>query len=88
MGYCLRGHRIKTPYSEIDLLLENEKEFILVEVKTFSNNDFEAFRLSYKQIQRLKDARSYLEIIFGKDVILEYASIESSGKISTQEILF
>jgi Holliday junction resolvase-like predicted endonuclease len=74
--------RDKTPYGEIDLLVETPKgDWLMVEVKTLSKWDRLEHRLSFRQRQRLRRARFYIESQSGRSVIAKTAYVGPAGKI-------
>ncbi|RME15005.1 MAG: hypothetical protein D6797_07570 [Bdellovibrio sp.] len=60
-GYQFMGHRIKTPYGEVDLIFVSpQKDLVFVEVKSIgTEKDFSNFVLRQSQRQRLKNVLAY-----------------------------
>ena len=63
------GHRIKTPFAEVDVLFRSSKsKVILLEVKSLSKWVWIESRLTKKQSERLKRAAIYFENRLGESV--------------------
>ncbi len=60
LGFTLVSRRLKTPFSEVDLLLKKNDEVLMVEVKSAPRAGFELGRLGTRQRQRLLRAFFYL----------------------------
>lgn len=61
-NYHVIYHRLKTPFAEVDLLIENQKnELAIVEVKTLLHQEWMAERVSSRQKQRLVRASFWLQ---------------------------
>ncbi len=60
-GYCLLKHRWKTPWAELDLVMQNLDEYLIVEVKCWAPGAHLEFRVSQQQKKRLFNAQLALE---------------------------
>ncbi len=58
-GYTLLAHRLKTPFGEIDVLVETGGVLVVVEVKARKTMTIGLEAISLKQQQRLADAVSW-----------------------------
>jgi putative endonuclease len=58
-GYRLRGHRVKTPMGELDLVYEKNGALVFVEVKARARLDDACFALQPHQQARLQRAAGY-----------------------------
>lgn len=77
-NYYLIEHRLKTPFSEVDLLIENHKnEIAIVEVKTINQIDWVEERISRHQRQRLIRASLWLQEQRQQTCILLGAFVEN-----------
>ena len=79
--YSLLRKRWKTPYAEVDLLMGNDRELLLVEVKTMSRGGFEEHRVSPVQKARLKRAQMFIQSRSVLDVRLIFAFVQANGQI-------
>lgn len=74
--------RWRTPYAEIDLLVERSNgELWIVEIKTLSQFDFLSVRVSRKQRERLKRAYIFVQSKTRRPVCLYLAFVDNSGEI-------
>lgn len=55
LGFTLVAHRYKTPYGEIDVIMQDSQSIVFIEVKARTNPKHEEF-LTLKQIKRCCDA--------------------------------
>lgn len=55
-GYEILARRYKTPYGEVDLVAQNEKTIIFVEVKARARFDDAAYAVTLRQQRRIIDA--------------------------------
>ncbi len=81
-NFKLIEQRYRTPFGEVDLLLQSPKgPFVLIEVKTISDWQRLLWRIDHRQKQRLKRACSFIENKYKKLVILKVAYIDRFNKI-------
>lgn len=74
--------RWRTPYAEIDLIVESPKnEIWILEIKSLSHFDFLDVRVSWKQKQRLKRAHLFVQSKTSKRVRLALAFVDKKGEI-------
>jgi len=74
--YGIVNHRLKTPFSELDLLIENQKgELAIVEVKTLLHQEWMEERVSNWQKQRLIRASFWLQEKYQKTCIVLVAFV-------------
>jgi len=73
-GYSLLGHRLQTPFAEIDLLFgraQGPRNFaVAVEVKSNSSDAFLLARVGPRQKTKLRQARVFLEQQFSQVQLL------------------
>ncbi len=63
------GHRIKTPFAEVDILFRSSKgALVLLEVKSLSKWVWLESRVTKKQSDRLKRAAAYIENRYNESV--------------------
>ena len=87
-GFLLRARRWKSPFAEIDLVLESPEQMIyLIEVKRVSSFDFISHRLSLKQKRRLQRAHLFAAEKWGQ-VVLELAVVSQQGEVLVIENVF
>ncbi len=80
--FKLLKQRFRTPFGEIDLLLESpRKNLVMLEVKSLSNWDRILYRLTPKQRQRLHRTRAYIESKYSRPVILKIAYLAPGKKL-------
>lgn len=60
LNYKIVGQRFKTPFAEVDLLLEGDDHYLMVEVKSCSSLSFANGKLRARQKARLQRAFIYL----------------------------
>lgn len=85
-GFRLLKQRLRTPYAEIDLLLEAPEDFlVMVEVKSVSDEAFISSRISRRQRSRQDKALLYLSEIYGKNVAIHWAFVMNDGNLIVLE---
>ena len=80
-GYILRNSRLRTPFAEVDLVMEGRGEILLIEVKSLSQPDLIAFRIPWRQKGRLSRARAWAENWLECEVRLIFAFVDKTHKI-------
>lgn len=80
-GWRIIAKRFKSPYAEIDLIVEKNKIVKILEIKTISNNNFLNFRLGRDQRQRLAKAHQYFIEKWENPVEFQLAFVDPKGKI-------
>lgn len=78
-SWQLLFHREKMVHGEVDLVFENEKKVVFIEVKTLHNDWMSFERVSKKQIQRLK--LNLLHYKTHKEKVFTIAFVSSQGQI-------
>ncbi len=80
--FKLVEQRYKTPFGEVDLLLDSPKNhLVMIEVKSLSSWDRLLHRLSAKQRQRLHRSRQFLENKYRRLVVLKVAYVGPKNEI-------
>jgi Holliday junction resolvase-like predicted endonuclease len=77
---CLYSN-LKTPYAEVDLIMRDAFFIYMVEVKTITQTEYMASRVSNKQQSRLLKARLMLQERWQEQIQLVYAFVDSKGKV-------
>lgn len=85
-GWKMLGHRFKTKIAEIDLIFQKERCLRLVEVKSVSDWNFVAYRVSKKQKQRLIRVFHYFQQRYSLDIQMDLALVPPDGEILFIEI--
>lgn len=85
-GWRLLGHRFKTRIAEIDLIFQKDHSLRLIEVKSVSDWNFVAYRVSKRQKQRLFNAYRYFQQRYSQDILLDLALVPAEGEILFIEI--
>lgn len=80
-GYRVLQQRFKTPYGEIDLLIESPKGgLVVLEVKNLGRVDWLERRISQRQLLRLQGLRTFIESKYEEEVSL-WAAFVFRGRI-------
>ena len=78
-GYKLLAQRYRTPFAEIDLILQKKKEILMVEVKSVRNRED---YISHQQTRRLQRAHLYLSHRYPQwDFLLQLVLVDSQNKL-------
>ena len=78
-GYKLWAQRYRTPFAEIDLLLQKGKKVLLIEVKSVKNRES---YISHTQTLRLQRAYAYLSCRYPQwEFLLHLVIVDSKNKI-------
>ena len=85
-GWDLSHHRFKTKMAEVDLIFSRSSQIRIIEVKSISNWDFVAYRVSKKQKQRLIQVYNYFQQYIKGEIVLELALVPVDGEIIFIEI--
>lgn len=85
-GWQVVLKRNKSPFAEIDLLMQKNNKFMIVEVKSISNPEFVFCRLGHKQKQRLLRACEYFIQKMEIPVDIKLAIVDSRGRIEYFDI--
>jgi len=80
-SFKLLGHRVRTPYAELDLIFFKNDAVHIVEVKSFDSSWSER-ALSRRQALRLESARQKLSLELNVDVYLHLAVVDFKNKIN------
>lgn len=85
-NHVFLGQRLRTPFAEVDLLFRTpEGHVLMVEVKAISSADFQIYRISQRQKQRLLRALIYFSAQWDCLVEIHWAFVEKSGKVQIIE---
>lgn len=88
-GFKLLKHRLKTPFAEVDLLLQSKNgDVVLVEVKSANVEDFQIFRITPKQKKRLERALIFLSEYLDCPVGLNWAFVNKFGEVTVVENVY
>ncbi|MFP5519621.1 MAG: YraN family protein [Bdellovibrionia bacterium] len=88
LNYRLLGQRIRTPFSEVDLIFENDQSRLMVEVKLIANWNNIQGRIGSIQKKRLLKAYHYLSLRSQKPLVFNAVFIDNQGHIWSTEIDF
>lgn len=82
-GWRVVERRLRTPFAEVDLFLEDPfGNYFLFEVKAVRAEFFESgVNVSFAQLQRLRRACFFLERRVGRVVLLQIAAVGRDGSI-------
>lgn len=80
-GWRVVAKRFKSPFAEIDLIVEKNQTVMIIEIKSVSNSHFLNFRLSRDQRQRLARAHQYFTEKWENPVEFQLAFVDPKGKI-------
>lgn len=81
LGYDLLFHRLKTPFSEIDLVFSKGELRILVEVKSSADGFWGNIRVGHRQKARLRRAYRYLLSSWKLEMEFHLALVDRNGHV-------
>lgn len=85
-GYELLAQRLKTPFAEVDLIFKTpEGHALMVEVKTTNLSEFQNFRISQRQKNRLIRALQFLTARLDSLVEVHWAFVTKEGDVTIIE---
>lgn len=85
-GYELLGQRVKTPFAEVDLIFQTPQgHALMVEVKTSNLSEFQNYRISYKQKNRLLRALQFLSVRLDVLIEVHWAFVTKEGEVTVIE---
>ena len=85
-NYLCLAKRLKTPFSEIDLLFWTpDGDLLMVEVKSSNSLSFRSQRITWKQKRRLQNSMTFLNARFDCLVLIHWAFVTQSGRIDVVE---
>jgi Holliday junction resolvase-like predicted endonuclease len=90
LGYQLAARRLKTPFSEIDLVMrtpanQGSHELVWIEVKSLTKNHWSGHRVSSRQLQRLRRAFQWAIHRKMKVAAFHLAFVRANGQIEVLE---
>lgn len=80
-GWRIVAKRFKSPFAEIDLIVEKNKIVKILEIKSLSNQNFSRYRVSSRQRVRLARAHQYFIEKWENPVEFQLAFVDPKGKI-------
>jgi Holliday junction resolvase-like predicted endonuclease len=87
-GYKMLHQRFRSKLAEIDLLfLDSEGRIVIVEVKSWTKEEFLNYRLSYKQKNRIQRVIESMSEMYG-EVYAHLAIVSQRNEISIFEDVF
>ncbi len=81
-GYQVVGERVRTPFSEVDLIVKNEREILLLEVKSLSHADWLEHRVGFRQKLRLQRALGYIQARYSLPVLFHLVTVTKDEEIT------
>lgn len=80
-GWRIVAKRFKSPFAEIDLIVEKNKIVKILEIKSLSHQSFSNFRVSARQRVRLARAHQYFIEKWENPVEFQLAFVDPKGRI-------
>lgn len=91
-GHLTKAKRMKTPYGEVDLVMEKQNQWVFVEVKCSKTIGQASIRITRRQIDRIHAAaESYLAklgLLGMVDCRFDAAFVDANGQIEIVENAF
>lgn len=91
-GHLTKAKRMKTPYGEVDLVMEKQNQWVFVEVKCSKTIARAAIRITRRQIDRIHAAaEAYLAklgLLGLVDCRFDAAFVDANGRVEIVENAF
>jgi len=91
-GYLEKAKRMKTPYGEVDLVMEKQNQWVFVEVKCSKTIAQAAARITQRQILRIQAAAEEhladLGLLGVVDCRFDAAFVDATGRVEIVENAF